>query len=318
MSTPATRANPTTPAGTDAHPLPRHRRHQDRRGPGRPGRHVGAHRPTSHPGVWRSRTGLGRGRRDDRRRARRGGGRGRWCGDRLGRSYRPTQRPRQPINIGSWGGFPLRDRVAAAVPGVPVRLGGDGVCMALGEHWLGAGRGARFLLGLVVSTGVGGGLVLDGAPCLGRTGNAGHVGHVVVDPDGSPCPCGGRGCVETIASGPSLARWARANGWSAPPGAGAKELAEAAGAGDPVALRAFRRGAAALAAMIASVGAVCDLDLAVIGGGVAKSGRLLFEPLRAALADHARLDFLAGLRVVPAELGGAAGLVGAARLAAIA
>ncbi|RET64756.1 ROK family protein, partial [Mycobacterium tuberculosis] len=202
--------------------------------------------------------------------------------------------------------------------GVPVRLGGDGVCMALGEHWLGAGRGARFLLGLVVSTGVGGGLVLDGAPCLGRTGNAGHVGHVVVDPDGSPCPCGGRGCVETIASGPSLARWARANGWSAPPGAGAKELAEAAGAGDPVALRAFRRGAAALAAMIASVGAVCDLDLAVIGGGVAKSGRLLFEPLRAALADHARLDFLAGLRVVPAELGGAAGLVGAARLAAIA
>lgn len=96
-----------------------------------------------------------------------------------------------PINIGSWGGFPLRDRVAAAVPGVPVRLGGDGVCMALGEHWLGAGRGARFLLGLVVSTGVGGGLVLDGAPCLGRTGNAGHVGHVVVDPDGSPCPCGG-------------------------------------------------------------------------------------------------------------------------------
>ncbi|WP_369811363.1 ROK family protein [Mycobacterium tuberculosis] len=137
-----------------------------------------------------------------------------------------------PINIGSWGGFPLRDRVAAAVPGVPVRLGGDGVCMALGEHWLGAGRGARFLLGLVVSTGVGGGLVLDGAPCLGRTGNAGHVGHVVVDPDGSPCPCGGRGCVETIASGPSLARWARANGWSAPPGAGAKELAEAAGAGE--------------------------------------------------------------------------------------
>ncbi len=80
----------------------------------------------------------------------------------------------------------------------------------------------------------------------------------------------------------------------------------------------LRRGAAALAAMIASVGAVCDLDLAVIGGGVAKSGRLLFEPLRAALADHARLDFLAGLRVVPAELGGAAGLVGAARLAAIA
>jgi glucokinase len=220
-----------------------------------------------------------------------------------------------PVNIRSWRGFPLRDRVAAAVPGVPVRLGGDGVCMALGEHWRGAGRGARFLLGMVVSTGVGGGLVLDGVPYVGRTGNAGHVGHVVVEPDGRPCPCGGRGCVETVASGPSMVRWARDNGWSAPPGAGANDLAAAAATGDPVAQQAFRRGATALAAMIASVGAVCDLDFVVIGGGVAKSGALLFDPLRAALPTYAGLEFLAGLRVVPAELGGEAGLVGAARLA---
>jgi glucokinase len=220
-----------------------------------------------------------------------------------------------PVNIPAWRGFPIRDRASTEVPGVPVGLGGDGVCMALGEHWRGAGRGASFLLGMVVSTGVGGGLVLDGAPYDGRTGNAGHVGHVVVDQDGAPCACGGRGCVETVASGPSMTRWARANGWSAPPGAGAKELAEAAVAGDALALQAFARGARALAAMIASVGAVCDLDLVVIGGGVAKSGSLLFDPLRAALADYARLDFLAGLRVVPAELGGDAGLVGAARLA---
>lgn len=220
-----------------------------------------------------------------------------------------------PINIGSWRGFPLRDRVAAAVPGVPVRLGGDGVCMALGEHWAGAGGGARFLLGMVVSTGVGGGLVLDGVPYTGRTGNAGHVGHVVVEPDGRPCTCGGRGCVETVASGPWMVRWARENGWAAPPGAGARDLAAAAAAGDAVALRAFGRGATALAATIASVGAVCDLDLVVVGGGVAGSGALLFDPLRAALAGYAGLDFLSGLRVVPAALGGEAGLVGAARLA---
>jgi glucokinase len=223
-----------------------------------------------------------------------------------------------PINIACWRGFPLRDRVAAMIPGapgVPVRLGGDGVCMALGEHWRGAGRGARFLLGMVVSTGVGGGLVLDGAPYTGRTGNAGHVGHVVVEQHGEVCTCGGRGCVETVASGPWMARWARANGWSALPGAGAKELADAAATGDPVAVQAFRRGAGALAAMIASVAAVCDLDLVVIGGGVAKSGHLLLDPLREALAEYARLDFLAGLRVVPAQLGGEAGLVGAARLA---
>jgi glucokinase len=220
-----------------------------------------------------------------------------------------------PINIPSWQGFPLRDRVAAAVPGVPVRLGGDGVCMALGEQWLGAGRGAGFMLGMVVSTGVGGGLVLDGVPYMGRTGNAGHVGHVVVEQDGLPCPCGGRGCVETVAAGPSMVRWALANGWSAPPRAGARELAGAAAAGDAVALSAFRRGTTALAATIASVAAVCDLDLVVIGGGVAKSGPLLFDPLRAALGTYARLDFLTDLRVVPAELGGEAGLVGAARLA---
>jgi glucokinase len=226
-----------------------------------------------------------------------------------------------PINIACWDRFPLRDRVAAAAPGAPVVLGGDGVCMALGEHWLGAGKSAgpdaRFMLGMVVSTGVGGGLVLDGHPHAGRTGNAGHVGHVVVEQDGRLCACGGHGCVETVASGPWMVRWARENGWSAPAGAGARDLAAAAAAGDPVAERAFHRAAAALAAMIASVGAVCDLDLVVIGGGVAKSGRLLFDPLRAKLTHYAGLGFLAGLRVVPAELGGEAGLIGAARLAGL-
>ncbi len=220
-----------------------------------------------------------------------------------------------PINIASWRGFPLRDRIAAAMPGVPVRLAGDAICMALGEHWRGAGRGANFLLGMVVSTGVGGGLVLDGAPYQGRTGNAGHVGHVVVELDGQLCSCGGHGCVETVASGPWMTRWALANGWAAPPGADAAMLGEAADAGDPVARQAFHRGATALAAMIASVGAVCDLDLVVIGGGVANSGRTLFDPLEAALANYAGLSFIRGLRVVPAALGGDAGLIGAAAIA---
>jgi glucokinase len=219
-----------------------------------------------------------------------------------------------PINIGSWQGFPLRDRLAAAMPDVPVQLAGDGVCMALGEHWRGAGRGARFVLGMVVSTGVGGGLVLNGKPYQGRTGNAGHVGHVVVELHGQPCPCGGHGCVETVASGPWMTRWALANGWAGPPGADAVALGRAAEAGDPLALRAFHRSATALAAMIASVGAVCDLDLAIIGGGVAKSGAILFDPLRAALADYAGLSFIRGLKVVPAALGGDAGLIGAAAL----
>ncbi|MGA9492185.1 MAG: ROK family protein [Mycobacterium sp.] len=220
-----------------------------------------------------------------------------------------------PINIVTWHEFPLRDRVAAAVPDVPVVLAGDAVCMALGEHWRGAGRGVDFMLGMVVSTGVGGGLVLDGVPYHGRTGNAGHVGHVVVEPDGQLCHCGGRGCVETVAAGPWMTRWALENGWAGPPGADAAALADAAAAGDPVAVRAFHRGARALAAMIASVGAVCDLNCVVIGGGVAKSGRTLFDPLNAALTDYAGLSFIRDLRVVPAALGGDAGLIGAAALA---
>jgi glucokinase len=218
-----------------------------------------------------------------------------------------------PINLTAWQDFPIVERVST-LTGAAVRLGGDALCVAMGERWRGAGRGAQFLLGMVVSTGVGGGLVLDGAPYDGQTGNAGHVGHVVVDPDGSPCSCGGRGCVETIAGGPRMAQWARENGWEAPPDADAKELADAANAGDPIALQAFRRGATAVGAMIASVGAVCDLDLVVIGGGVAKSGALLFDPLREALSIYAGLDFLHGLRVLPAELEDKAGLVGAAAL----
>lgn len=219
-----------------------------------------------------------------------------------------------PLNLTAWRDFPIRDRVAETLPGVPVRLGGDGLAMALGEQWRGAGQGAAFLLGMVVSTGVGGGLVLDGAPYAGRTGNAGHVGHVVVDLEGPPCSCGGQGCVESIAAGPRMTQWARDRGWEAPPGADAKELADAAAGGDDIALAAFRRGGAAVAAMIASVGAVCDLDLVVIGGGVANAGPLLFDPVHAALARYARLDFIADTRVVPARLGGDAGLVGAAAL----
>ena len=218
-----------------------------------------------------------------------------------------------PINIPQWDRFPLLARVADAT-GLPVRLGGDGLCTAMGEWWRGAGRDARFLLGMVVSTGIGGGLVLDGKPFHGRSGNAGHVGHVVVEPDGALCTCGGHGCAETVASGPHLAAWARAHGWQAPLTADARELAEDARRGDPIALQAFDRGADALARMIASVAAVCDLDLVVIGGGVAKSGPLLFDPLRAALTRYAGLDFLHDLAVVPAQLGGDAGLVGAAAL----
>lgn len=220
-----------------------------------------------------------------------------------------------PLNIWTWRKYPICEKVCAAVPNVPVLLAGDAVCVALGEHWRGAGTGSDFLLGMVVSTGVGGGLVLGGVPYHGRAGNAGHVGHVVVEPDGPPCACGGRGCVEAVASGPRMVQWARRNGWPGAVEAGADQLAADAEAGDPIALEAFRRSGSAVGRMIASVAAVCDIDLAVVGGGVSKAGPLLFDPIREAVATHARLDFVTGLKVEPAQLS-EAGLIGAASLIA--
>ncbi|RKT51708.1 ROK family protein [Saccharothrix australiensis] len=219
-----------------------------------------------------------------------------------------------PINVPAWRGFPLRDRVSALLPGVPVELAGDGACMALGEHWLGAGRGSRFMVGLVVSTGVGGGLVLGGRPFGGRTGNAGHIGHVVVEPDGADCTCGGRGCAETVAGGPRMVAWARRQGWQGPEHADAAHLAAAALSGEELPRAAFERAGRAVGLAIAATAALCDLDLAVVGGGVAQAGELLFEPIRRTIATHSGLSFVDGLRVEPARLGGQAGLVGAAAL----
>ena len=115
---------------------------------------------------------------------------------------------------------------------------GDAVAVAVAEHWLGAARGSDNVLGMVVSTGVGGGLVLGGCVCAGATGNAGHIGHVSVDPNGPACVCGGVGCLEAIASGPSIAAWARERGLEAP---GAREVAALAERGNPIATAAYER-----------------------------------------------------------------------------
>ncbi|MGW2254679.1 ROK family protein [Kitasatospora sp. NPDC001660] len=224
-----------------------------------------------------------------------------------------------PVNIPGWRGFPLVAEVGAhpavAARGLPVRLAGDGVAMAAAEHWRGAARGAGNALCLVVSTGVGAGLVLDGAVRPGPSGNAGHLGHITVDLDGEPCPCGSRGCLEGIASGTAIARRALAEGWR-PVGEdrSARAVAAAAGAGDPIALASFDRAAQALAAGIAATAALVDLDRVVVGGGVATAGDLLFAPLARHLDRYAALPYIRGLDVRRAELGTGAGLIGAAAL----
>ncbi|WP_420031973.1 ROK family protein [Streptomyces sp. cg28] len=222
-----------------------------------------------------------------------------------------------PVNVPGWREFPLVERVAAATGGLPVELVGDGVAITAAEHWQGAARGHDNALCMVVSTGVGGGLILNGELHPGPTGNAGHIGHISVDLDGDPCPCGARGCVERIASGPNIARRALADGWQPGPDGDttAAAVAAAARAGDPIAAASFARAAQALAAGIAATATLVEVDIAVIGGGVAKAGDVLFDPLRRALRDYATLSFVQRLTVVPASTGTDAGLVGAAAAA---
>ncbi|MFF5229103.1 ROK family protein [Dactylosporangium sp. NPDC000521] len=249
-----------------------------------------------------------------------------------------------PVNIPAWRDFPLTATLSSWVPGVPVTMAGDAQCVALGEWWRAPAGGSLqgSLLGIVVSTGIGGGLVIDGRPWLGTTGNAGHIGHITVDPSGAPCPCGATGCVETIASGPAMTRWALAHGWrpdlppvpatrapdagglddgaAGPRGADApipdaRALAEDARRGVPVAVAAFDRAAGALATALLTTAALCDIDRVVIGGGVAAAGDVLLTPIRRALAGRDGMAFLRRLRVEASTLGRDGGLYGAAALA---
>jgi glucokinase len=223
-----------------------------------------------------------------------------------------------PLNIPAWRGFPLRHALEDrfGVGGMPVRVHNDAIAMVAGEHWRGAGRGRRNVLGMVVSTGVGGGLILDNRLIEGASGNAGHIGHIVVDPEDGPlCECGSRGCLEAIARGPSLAAWAQAEGWRADQsGMTAKDLAGDAAQGHAVARAALRRAGRALGIAVASATNLCDLEVVAVGGGLSQAGSLLFEPLQEYLALHTGLAFAKQVRVVPAALGQGAGLVGAAAL----
>jgi glucokinase len=228
-----------------------------------------------------------------------------------------------PINLPAWREFPLSTRVrevVADLTGVPasglgVRLATDGVCTALAEAWVGAGRRVDTLLSALLSYNVGGGLIFNGVPHHGRTGNAGNIGHIVVEPDGAPCVCGGRGCLETVAGGFGLIRWARVKGWQAPSHARPEHLAAAALNGDKLAKTAFERAGYGVGLAVVAVAAICDLDLVVVGGSVARVGPLLLDPLRRAVDTHASLPHLEALRIVESTMDEDARLIGAGSLA---
>lgn len=218
-----------------------------------------------------------------------------------------------PLNLPPWrDGFAIVERVRDLFPGAVVDLAIDGACLVLAEHRIGGLRGVDNGLALTVSSGVGGGIIADGRVVMGRTGNGGHIGHLVVPGDETPCGCGGFGCVEAVASGMSSVRWARARGWTGETGI---ELAEAARQGEAVAVAALARAGTALGQAVSSAAALLDVNKVVIGGGFAHAGEPLWGPLRAAVARHARLSFLDGLTVELSTLTDGATLVGAGVLA---
>ena len=210
-----------------------------------------------------------------------------------------------------WQDVPVRDEVSQRL-GLPVVVENDANAAAWAEYRFGAGAGEPDLVCLTVGTGIGAGIVLNGALYRGRFGIAGEPGHVCVVCDGEPCGCGNEGCLEQYASGTALARYVRERGGTS---TGA-EITELARRGDEVALEAFARVGWWLGRGLADMASLLDPGLFVIGGGVADAGDLLLDPARASFEEH-----LAGRGHRPvaavrlASLGNDAGVVGAADLA---
>lgn len=208
----------------------------------------------------------------------------------------PVTRTVSPLHVPSWRDFPLADELEA-LTGLPVVIDNNAKAVALGEAWCGAAVGERDFVAVVMGAGVGGGIVSDGRLLEGRLGNAGHIGHIVVEPDGRPCRCGGRGCLEAYCSGAAIEEET-----GRPPQRAPQAIVERTG---------LLTGRA-----LASLGAVCDLKLAVVGGSVALGfGEPFFAAMQAELDQRARFGSTHGFRVVPAGLGQLAALVGAAALA---
>jgi glucokinase len=198
-----------------------------------------------------------------------------------------------PLNIPAWRGFPLRDRLAART-GLATWVDNDAKALALAEGWVGAARGVDDFVALVVSTGVGGGIVSGGRLLDGAAGNAGHIGHVIVQPDGPACACGAFGCLEAEASGPSIARITGRPAVDARP-------------------ETVSRTGMLVGRAVASVANLLDLRLAVVGGSVALGyGAPFFAAAQAELDARGRIEFARGARIVPAGLGSAGPLIGAA------
>jgi glucokinase len=213
-------------------------------------------------------------------------------------------------NLG-WRDVPLRDRLTARLDGIPVALGHDVRTGGLAEGRIGAGKGADRFLFVALGTGIAGAIGVDGRVEAGAHGFAGEIGHIVVRPGGTPCPCGQRGCLERFASAAAVSEaWAAAAG---DPEADAADCAKAVTSGDPNAVRVWQQAVDALADGLVTALTLLDPRTLIIGGGLAEAGETLFTPLRDAV--RRRVTFQKLPLIVPAALGDTAGCLGAGLLA---
>ncbi len=230
---------------------------------------------------------------------------------------------RNALNIPGWIDIPLVTRIESAL-GRPTFVDNDANAAALGEYRFGAGRGVRNLVYLTISTGVGGGLVLDDRLYHGENGNGGELGHISVRVGGRACHCGSSGCIETYCSGTNIAARAREALADAPDGIlstrqpseiTAEDVSAAARGGDRLARAVWDETMELLGGGIVSIVHAFNPRLVVLGGGVTRSGDLLFEPLRRVLAERAMPWLSEPVRIVPAELGERTGTLGAVAVA---
>ncbi len=215
-----------------------------------------------------------------------------------------------PVNILTWRSFPIVAKVKEIFPKAQVKMVGDAVALAVAEHAIGAGVGSRNMLGMVVSTGIGGGIIVNNEPLEGDFGNAGYFGHTVVGDYDGECNCGRIGCVEGYASGISMVRIAKKSGWN---GEDFVALAQAAREGDAHAIAAIEFGTDHLAKAIINIAQIFDLHCVVVGGGVIEAGDIYWQPLKKALISQSTsLNLVQPIKLAPAQLERDAGLIGAA------
>ena len=224
----------------------------------------------------------------------------------------PSSGTVSPVNIPVWREFPLVKCFRDVFDIERVALHGDAMALAHAEHKIGAGVGSRNMLGIVVSTGIGGGLILNNELFSGETGNTSYFGHSSIAFEGKLCACGRTGCVEAYASGPNMVALAKELGWQGTSDSFI-EVAAAARLGDVFALQAIESGSKALAVGLVNFVGSLDIGHIVIGGGVAQAGDVYCTPLMKHIrAESEYYGFLRDLKVSPAKLTTDAGLIGAA------